>query len=272
MRRRLLLLWLEVQPDMTEHDFFEHIVSVRRTKVVKSAEKKTLSSSEYFHFACHYGALPYIRVHVWRSQWLVSDQWSAGCCHLDQFCTELPAFNMLLLMVCISHFSSHTSDQQVFFPVCFAQQLLVDKPPPLPPQVKLHLNSWLLELNQLADNINHSLTTIISQPYTYAYSAARAPGAKPDRQNPPLASIINVYKSWGSINRGDHQPNFEICSTWSQVCDARGRCKWGCEGAVCLPWPQLSVAAGQLPACKFDPSQTSRPEGHPRCPEGPLNF
>merc|ERR1719391_1595300 len=41
----------------------------------------------------------------------------------------------------------------VFLPMCcFAQQLLVEKPPPLPPQ-----------------------------PYTYAYSAARAPGAKPDR-------------------------------------------------------------------------------------------
>ena len=80
---------------------------------------------------------------VRRSRWLAAGQQLVSS-HLDQFSTQLPAFNMLLLMVCSFTFPSHTSDQQVFFPICSAQQLLVDEALPLPPQVKLHISNVIV--------------------------------------------------------------------------------------------------------------------------------
>ena len=178
-------------------------------------------------------------MHAWRSRWLAGQ-----LPYLDQFSTELPAFNMLLLMVCSFTFpSSH------FWPTGFVPNLLSSatsgwwaSPPAASGKVTAsYLNPWLSEAYQPADNINCRLTPIISQPYTYAYSAARAPGAQPDRQN-PLVAFINVYKSWGNVDKGD------LTLKYYQVCDAGGgRIRSG-SGPIRLPWPQLSVAAGQLPS------------------------
>ena len=164
--------------------------------------------------------------HCWRWCWWNLVQ-QPVLLFLDQFSTELPALNMLALLVGIA--MQHIILKSRFSPPGFPSTVLC---PTTPSGWAAPTSSSTGETSQPQSSIGMQLPTQfelianISQPYTFAYSAARAPGAKPDRQR--------------------HFQYFPALSTRFQVCNARGWCKWSGSRTIRLSWSQLSVAAGQL--------------------------
>ena len=118
--------------------------------------------------------------HCWR-WWNLVEQ--PVLLFLDQFSTELPAFNMLALLVGIA--VQHIILKSRFWPPGFPSTVLCPTTscgwaaPTSPPtgETSQPQNSISMQLQT-----QFELIANIPQPYTYAYSAARAPGAKPDRQ------------------------------------------------------------------------------------------
>ena len=120
--------------------------------------------------------------HCWRWCWWNLVQ-QPVLLFLDQFSPELPAFNMLALLVGFA--VQHIILKSRFWPPGFPSTVLC---PTTSCGWAAPTSSPTGETSQPQNSISMQLQTQfelianISQPYTYAYSAARAPGAKPDRQ------------------------------------------------------------------------------------------
>ena len=129
-----------------------------------------------------------------------------------------------------SHFPSHTSHQQVFFPICSAQQLLDDQPLPLPPQVKLHLHIATPDYGGQIDTLTISTYPNNITALHICILCCKSPWCA-TRQAKPLVPFNNVYKSWGNVDsRGD-----DLTLRYYQVCDAGGGRKRGGSRPICLP-------------------------------------
>ena len=123
------LLWEKIIP-----------LSCNHVRAVSSSEKIKYQKSILQLFSCQLGVAIYPSVTQLVVDW---SHWSGACR------TSSP-LNFLPSTCCFSWFAPlhisrlllTVSDQQVFFPMCFAQQILVDKPLPLPPQVKLNIFIW----------------------------------------------------------------------------------------------------------------------------------
>ena len=155
---------------MIEPDFCwnYHMCQVRVGSWEKENRKPEINITT---FATANWTLPYIRVvHAWRSRWLAGQ-----LPYLDQFSTELPAFNMLLLVVCSFTFPSSHFSPTGFLPNLLSATTSGRWASPSAASGKVtssYLNPWLWGTNRHVDNINlpqqyHSPThmhTLLQEP------------------------------------------------------------------------------------------------------------